>query len=308
VSACLIFLRLLDAGSRYHPACARGLFGRGSVSATFDIDVRLAEMQTLGLAMVGRTSISGVQRKISVNVSADRKTLQVAAGPGRHLLKPQSPVYPELPQNEWLTMRLAEAVGIEIPPCGLVSLADGSLAYVVRRFDRRDTGGKWRQEDFCQLAGKFAREKYTGSAEPCARLVRHYASEPLIELLELFRRMVFSWWTGNGDMHLKNFSLLAGPDTIHRLSPACDLLCTRLAIPDDQLALPVGGRRNGLARADWLRYAEYCGIPRPAAERVLRTITGSLDEALALVPRALLGDEAGRMSSEVLRERSATLE
>jgi serine/threonine-protein kinase HipA len=308
VSACLICLRPLDAGSRYHPSCARRLFGRGSVSATFDIDVRLAEMQTLGLAMVGRTSISGVQRKISVNVSADRKTLQVAAGPGRYLLKPQSQIYAELPQNELLTMRLAETVGIEIPPCGLVSLADGSLGYLVRRFDRPDGGGKLRQEDFCQLAGKFAREKYTGSAEMCARLLRRHASEPLIELLKLFRRTVFSWWTGNGDMHLKNFSLLADADSVYRLSPAYDLLCTRLAIPDDQLALPVDGKRDGLARTDWLRYADYCGIRRPAAERVLRTLARSLDEALALVSRAPLSADARTAYSHLLRDRTVTLE
>ena len=103
------------------------------------------------------------------------------------------------------TGRPVEIAGVEHPACGLLTLADGSLAYVVRRFDRPDGGGKLRQEDFCQ-----------------------YATEPAVESLKLFRQMVFCWWTGNGDMHLKNFSLLTGPDGTVRLSPAYDLLCTRV--------------------------------------------------------------------------------
>jgi serine/threonine-protein kinase HipA len=95
---------------------------------------------------------------------------------------------------------------------------------------------------------------------------------------------------------------------VYRLSPAYDLLCTRLAIPDDQLALLVDGKRDGLARTDWLRYADYCGIRRPAAERVLRTLARSLDEALALVSRAPLSADARTAYSHLLRDRTVTLE
>jgi serine/threonine-protein kinase HipA len=240
--------------------------------------------------MVGRTSLSGVQRKISVNLSADKQTLQVALGRSAFILKPQSSAYPQLPENETVTMRIAEALGVEVPACGLIRLADGSLAYLVRRFDRPTGGGKLLQEDFCQLAVKAAKAKYDGSAELCARLVKRYASEPLVELLKLFRLFVMTWVTGNGDMHLKNFSLLAANDRIYRLSPAYDLVCTRLVIPNDPLALPIVGKRERLLPADWLRFSADCGIPARAAQRVLRNMVAAEEEAKTLLSRSLLSE------------------
>jgi serine/threonine-protein kinase HipA len=305
MSACLVCLRPLDDQGSYHVRCARRLFGTSKPPAAVDID--LAKLHTVGLAMVGRTSLSGVQRKISVNVSSDKQTLQVALGPGRYILKPQATTYPELPQNELLTMRLAESFGVEVPDCGLVHLADRSLAYVVRRFDRPADGGKLRQEDFCQLAVKPAKEKYDGAAELCARLVKAYASEPLIELLNLFRLVLVSWVTGNGDMHLKNFSLLAGKDNIYRLSPAYDLVCTRLVIADDQLALPVAGKRDRLTRSDWIHYGGYCGLRPRVIERILGRIAGSIDGAQSLIADSLLSDGMKAEYSSLVAQRGAAL-
>lgn len=305
MSACLVCLRPLVDEGQYHARCVRRLFGTSKPPAALDID--LAKLHTVALAMVGRTSLSGVQRKISVNLSADKQTLQVALGRSLYILKPQSATYPELPQNELLTMRLAESFGVAVPDCGLVQLADRSLAYVVRRFDRPADGGKLRQEDFCQLALKPAKEKYDGSAELCARLVKAYASEPLVELLNLFRLMVVSWVTGNGDMHLKNFSLLAGPDDIYRLSPAYDLVCTRVVIPDDPLALPVAGKRDRLTRTDWVRYGEYCGLRPRVMERVLGRVAGSLGGAQSLIANSPLSDGMKAQYSAFVSERCAAL-
>jgi serine/threonine-protein kinase HipA len=305
MSVCLVCLRPLDGEDEYHPPCARRLFGTRRPPLAIDID--LAKMHTVGLAMVGRTSLSGVQRKISVNLSSDKQTLQVALGQSQYILKPQSAAYPELPQNEWLTMRLAEVFGVEIPDCGLVHLADRSLAYLVRRFDRPPEGGKLRQEDFCQLAVKPAKEKYDGSAELCARLVKRYASEPLIELLKLFRLVTVSWLTGNGDMHLKNFSLLAGTDNTSQLSPAYDLVCTRLVIPNDLLALTVSGKQDHLKRTDWVQYGQYCGLRPRVIERVFGEMARSLDEAQGFVTRSLLSDDSKAAYSSLLAERGALL-
>jgi serine/threonine-protein kinase HipA len=305
MSACLVCLRPLDGEGDYHPRCARRLFG--TARPPLAVDIELAKLHTVGLAMVGRTSLSGVQRKISVNLSSDKQTLQVALGRSQYILKPQSAAYPELPQNELLTMRLAEVFGVEIPNCGLIHLADHSLAYLVRRFDRPPEGGKLRQEDFCQLAVKPAKEKYDGSAELCAKLVKRYASEPLIELLKLFRLVVVSWLTGNGDMHLKNFSLLAGPDNTYQLSPAYDLVCTRLVIPDDPLALPVAGKQDHLKRADWVQYGQYCGLRPRVIERVLGEMASALGDTQGLVTRSLLSDDSKAEYSSLLAERGSVL-
>ena len=305
MSTCLSCLRPLAAGDGYHARCVRALFDSRRPPTVVDVD--LAKLHTLALAMVGRQSLSGVQRKVSVGLTADKQTLQVALGDSQYILKPQSATYPEMPQNELLTMRIAELAEVQIPACGLVTLADASLAYLVRRFDRLTDGTKQRQEDFCQLALQPAKQKYDGSAELCARLVKKYATEPLIEVLRLFRLVLASWWTGNGDMHLKNFSIVTDASGISRLSPAYDLVCTRLVIEDDDLALPVGGKKSKLTRRDWVAFGEYCGLRPRVIERVFGDVTAALPDAAALVDGAPLSDSAKAAYRALLAERAASL-
>jgi serine/threonine-protein kinase HipA len=242
---CRICLGDVGGESDYHARCARALFGSAKAP---HLDIEVSKLHTAALAMVGHTSLSGAQKKISVNLSADRETLQVAAERGRYILKPQTETYPSLPENEHLTTRLAQLVDLDVGRFGLVSLKDGSLAYIVKRFDRLADGRKVRQEDFCQLAELSPKEKYDSTAERCVKLLQKHASEPLVEILKFYRLLLFSWWTGNGDMHLKNFSLLVDEQGIVRLTPAYDLICTRLVIPDDSLALPICGKKDNLHR------------------------------------------------------------
>ena len=301
---CLKELRSESDDRGYHPRCLRELFG---VSRVPTLDIELARLHTAGLAMVGHTSLSGVQRKVSVKLSFDRATLQVAVEGGRYLLKPQTQVYPALPENEHATTRLAGLVGIGTPPSGLVPLKDDTPAFIISRFDRLPDGAKLRQEDFCQLAEKSPKDKYDGSSELCVRIVREYASEPLVEILKLYRALVFAWWTGNGDMHLKNFSLVASVDGRHRLSPAYDQVSTRLVINDDQLALSVCGKKDNLKRDTWLEFARYCEIPPRAAERVLAEHVAALDQALSLIERSCLPAELKDQYKELLRQRAEIL-
>jgi serine/threonine-protein kinase HipA len=122
-------------------------------------------------------------------------------------------------------------------------------------------------EDFCQLAEVSPAGKYDGTAERCAKLVLRYASDPLIESLKLYRRLVFNWWVGNGDLHLKNLALLRGHDGRWSLSPAYDQLNTRLVLPDDLLALPVCGKRDKLTASTWKELAQRMQLGEKAATR-----------------------------------------
>jgi serine/threonine-protein kinase HipA len=300
---CLVCLREAPEGGDYHPRCLQQLFG---VARVPKIDLELAKMHTLAQATVGHSSISGTQRKISVRLSADRATLHVAIEGGDFILKPQTQTFPHLPENEHVTMRIAQEAGLEVPPCGLVHLHDGSLAYLVRRFDRVD-GRKVLQEDFCQLAGLAPKQKYEGSAELCARLVARHATEPGIESLKLLRLVAFAWWTGNGDLHLKNLSLLRGDDGGYRLSPAYDLLSTMLVVEGDQLALQVAGNRKNVTARQWLEFADYCQVPPRAAARALRGVADALEPALDLVGRTLLPEDMQRAYSKILRARVRSL-
>jgi serine/threonine-protein kinase HipA len=302
---CLVCLEDAPLGDSYHAKCLHRLFG---VRRAPVVDVELAKLYTLAQAMVGHTSLSGVQRKISVGLTADRATLQIAIEGGAFILKPQAQTFPCLPENEQVTMRIAALAGIETPPCGLVRLRDGSLAYLIRRFDRDPPNGKLLQEDFCQLGELSPKQKYEGSAELCARLVKRFASEPVVEAAKLFRRMVFTWWTGNGDMHLKNFSLLRTSDGLYRLSPAYDLLCTSLVVEDEQLALSVGGNKRRVTPRQWFDFAAYCRLTEKAAIRVFSELAKLLEPAVRLVERSRLPAELQERYVALLRDRSATLE
>jgi serine/threonine-protein kinase HipA len=202
---------------------------------------------------------------------------------------------------------LAELVEVAVGQYGLIPLKDGSLAYIVRRFDRLADGRKVRQEDFCQLSELSPKDKYDSSAERCAKLLHKYATEPLIEILKFYRLLVFTWWSGNGDMHLKNFSLLVDENGFVRLTPAYDLLCTRLVITDDQLALPVCGKKDNLRRNLWLEFAKYCQLSERSAARVLRQQADALPEALDLINRSFLPDEMKTSYRQLVEERSQLL-
>ncbi len=301
---CRICLGDLPGDDDYHPRCLRNLFRTSKVP---QLDIEISKLHIAALAMVGHTSLSGIQKKISVSLTPGRATLQVAAEGGRYILKPQTGTYPSIPENEHVTTRMAQLAGIEVSPNGLVSLKDGSLAYVVRRFDRLPNGHKLRQEDFCQLAKKSPKEKYDGSGELCVGLLRKYATEPLVEILKFYRLLVFVWWSGNGDMHLKNFSLLADEEGILRFTPAYDLLCTRLVLPDDRLAFSTLGRDDNFQHSTWLRFAEYCQLPKKTALRVLNKQASILEDATQLIERCFLPDDQKEQYNRLITERTAKI-
>jgi serine/threonine-protein kinase HipA len=306
-AACKVCLEPLDSEDGYHRRCVRRLFGSTRVPR---IDVELAKLHTLAGVMVRHSSLSGVQRKISLGFTQDRASLRVPDIGGEYILKPQTDVYPFLPENEHVTMRLGELFGLDIPPCGLVTLVDGSLAYIIARFDRTSAGQKVRQEDFCQLAVRSPKEKYRGSAELCARLIRRYSGQSGIDILKLYRQLVCSWWAGNGDLHLKNLSLSCPPpgipDRQYQLSPAYDLVCERLVIDDDRMALQMGGRDRRLTRAAWMGFARYCDIPDRAAARILAQPARLMARAEQLVEQSYLPDQMKRAYVLLLRERGET--
>ncbi len=305
MATCRICVRSTAGSLDYHPECLESLFGTKAFPL---LDIELSKLMGLATEMAGKMSISGVQEKVSLRLSDDTTRFEVAPSSGRYILKPEPSRFAFLPENEHLTMRLAELVGIEVPPFGLVELKDKSIAYVIKRFDRFDDGTKLQVEDFCQLAEKPLRGKYQGSGELCVRMLRKYASEPLIEIRNLFKVLLFSWWVSNGDQHLKNFSLLRTAEGRWRLAPAYDLICTRLPIPSDQdLALPICGKKSNLSRQLWLDFAEYSQIPERAAVRLLNEQIDALEPSLALIEASFLPNELKAQYQEIVRQTTELL-
>jgi len=289
MATCRICLKPSDEDLGYHAECLESLFGTQSLPV---LDIELSKMMGLAAEMAGKMSISGVQEKVSLRLSDDKSRFEIAPTGGRYILKPEPSRFAYVPQNEHLTMRLAELIGIEVPPLGLVELKDKAIAYIIKRFDRLDDGTKLQVEDFCQLDEKPIRDKYQGSGELCVRILRKYATEPLIEIRKLFKVLLFSWWASNGDQHLKNFSLMRTTEGRWRLAPAYDLVCTRLPIPSDRdLAMPICGKKSNLTKQQWLDFAEYAGIPERAAVRLLQEQIDGLEPSLRFIEASFLPEE-----------------
>lgn len=308
-SHCLICLDLLDqpeAQGHYHGICLSELFGTTRLPL---IDADRASLPLALWKMAGGVSISGMQPKLSMRLSADRSVLETVEGGGEFILKPQSPKYMFLPENEHVTMRSALRAGIDIPPCGLVHLRDGSLAYIVRRYDRQiGNQTKLRQEDFCQLAQLPSEQKENGSAELCVRLVRKFvAVSPETEIAKLYRRLVFAYLTGNGDLHLKNLSLVIEPDGTPRLSPAYDQVCTCLVIPRDQQTLSICGKRDRLNQETFMQFARYAGLTPEAAGVILRELSQAVPSLHELVSASALPVDLKTAYSAILAGRAAAL-
>jgi serine/threonine-protein kinase HipA len=298
-------LKPTDKDLDYHAECLDLLFGTPTLPV---LDIELSKMMGLAAEMAGKMSISGVQEKVSLRLSDNKSRFEIAPTDGRYILKPEPSRFAFVPQNEHLTMRLAELVGIEVPPFGLVELKDKAIAYVIKRFDRLDDGTKLQVEDFCQLDEKPIRDKYQGSGELCVRILRKYASEPLIEIRKLFKVLLFSWWASNGDQHLKNFSLVRSTEGRWRLTPAYDLICTRLPIPSDRdLAMPICGKKSNLAKQQWLEFAKYSQIPERAAVRLLQEQIDALELSLSFIETSFLPDDQKSQYQEIVRHNTELL-
>ncbi len=292
-------------GGRYHGRCLKKLLGTTRVP---EVDFGLADFVSLGLKLVGRASLAGVQQKVLVNVAGGR--LEVTPT-GTFILKPQSDdtAYPAVPENEAATLALARLVGIETATTGLFPLADGTWALLVRRFDRPGASQRLRFEDFCQLSRLPPKAKYEGSAERCAKVLRAFSASPPFDLVRLFRRWLFAWWVGDDDLHLKNLGLLENaPYGKLTLAPAYDMVSSRFYPNLDRgLAMPVGGKKTNLSLRDWREFAEYCELKAPLAEKIIAQVVAAERPALELIGRSLLPAQFKEVYMDLIRHRTDVL-
>jgi len=202
-----------------------------------------------------KMSIQGVQPKLSAILDTSKEIFEIVDRGGRYILKPQNNFYPELPENESLTMKLAEKTGIEVPVNGMVYSSDERLTYFIKRFDRYGRNKKLAIEDFAQLAQKTRETKYDYSMEKLITIIDEFCTFPVIEKTKLFKLVIFNFLVGNEDMHLKNYSLI-NRDNKTELSPAYDLLNTTIAVAnaEEEIALPLAGKKRNLTRNDLLAY------------------------------------------------------
>lgn len=251
---CLYCYQELDTEGDFHATCSTRFFGTPQPPV---LDYTMAEMTELAREVVeSSVTIPGVQPKLSLGFIKDvlqdgskgRLTVMDALG-GNYILKPQNDTFPQMPENEHLTMRMAEICSIPVVPSSLIRLKSGELSYITKRIDRTGTGEKIHMLDMFQILEAF--DKYKSSMEKVGNAVAEHSSNTLMDLLRLFEIIVFCYLTGNNDMHLKNFSLILNNEE-WTLSPAYDLLNVNLHLPEDneETALTINGRKRKLSKSD----------------------------------------------------------
>lgn len=268
---CLFCYQALERGETdFHPHCSKKMFGNAVLP---ELHYTLTDIESLALEIVrSQITIPGVQPKLSVDIEKEksgRKRFTIVGLWGRYILKPQTNQYEYLPENEDLTMHLAELAKIKTVPHSLIRFRDGSLAYITKRIDRDHKGRKIPMEDMCQLTEKLTEHKYKGSYEQIAKKITVFSSTPVLDLMNYFEVLLFCYLTGNADMHLKNFSLYKGTGA-YTLTPAYDLLSTKLVLPEDneELALTLNGKKRKLKKVDFDQLLKSFGVEEKAIQNV----------------------------------------
>ncbi len=293
---CNICGRETDKGDRYHSACLQTLFGSSRLPT---VDLSLSEISIEAQKMAGKMSISGVQPKLSI-VRAGSRLVPVQMG-GRFILKPQTQTFRHLPENENLCMNIAANLGIDVPLHGLFDLKDGSKAYIVCRFDRTEKGEKKRCEDFAQILGQ---KKYAGSVEQMGHMLKQISEFPGLDVQLLFERILLFFLLGNGDAHLKNYSILETSDGSLRLSPAYDIVCSKLVIPDEgDSALTINGKHDKIKRYDFEALSERLDIPMKARDNIFGKMNAVSEIAKQKIPGSYLPVKDQKKVIEIIEER-----
>lgn len=261
---CLYCYQELKPGQKdFHPACARRFFGSGGVPI---LPYSRQNINELAREVIeSHTTVTGVQPKLSMDINRGGRDepdrLTIVGLWGRYILKPKSDTYPWLPEDEDLTMHLATLARIQVVPHALIRFSDGELTYITRRIDRDDDGRKYLMEDACQLSERLASDKYKSSYENVGKLIRSYSSMPQLDVVNYWEVVVFSWLTGNSDMHLKNFSLFCRIPGLYTLTPAYDLLNVHLLFDDpEELALTLDGRKRKINRQNFVNAMRTTGL------------------------------------------------
>ena len=313
MSKCLFCYQELEEGQRdFHPACAKKFFGKTEAPVlpySRDNINDLAKESVLS-----RTVVTGVQSKLSMDVNKGGKDepdrLTIVGLWGRYILKPKSKEFPWMPEVEDLTMHLAEIAKIDVVPHTLIRFSDGELAYLTRRIDRDRQGEKFLMEDFCQISERSTADKYKSSYERIAKLIKLHSSAPMLDLVNFWEVVVFSWITGNSDMHLKNFSLISKTPGQYVLSQAYDLVNVHLVFPEDdeELALTLDGRKKHINKQNFVRAMASSGLGDKVIERIFRKFVDVAPRWFAFIDNSFLPAEQKEKYNEAIEANVVKLQ
>jgi serine/threonine-protein kinase HipA len=272
------------------------------------------EIDKLALEVVkNHTTITGVQPKISLHLVAGEnklasKKFTIVGLWGGYILKLPTTHYPQLPEVEDLTMHLAELARIRVVPHSLIRLRSGELAYITKRIDRVKKK-KLHMEDMCQLTERLTEDKYRGSYEQIAKAILKYSVNPGLDVVNFFEQVLFSFLTGNADMHLKNFSLIYEPVNGPMLSPAYDMVATSLVNPadDEDMALTLNAKKKKLKRQDFIAAFTASRLDSKQQENIFNKMDKAKDKWISFIDTSFMNKDFKTAYIRLIEERFSRL-
>ena len=315
---------LASGYSTYSPSCLRKVFGGKKVSHFLDFSIN-DDTEVDIAAAINKISISGVQEKISAIIKKGKIIVTPEEEAGRYILKP-IPEYKGLrfrhniPANEHLTMQIASQVyKINTAENALAFFADGNPLYITKRFDYRVDGSKIKQDDFASIAGKTERNsgkdfKYSGSYEDIANLLKQSVSAWRVEMEKFFTLVVFNYLFGNGDAHLKNFSLQETDGGDYVLTPAYDLMNTSIHVNDGDFALQDGLIPESAysdvyssslhpCKDDFITFGTRIGVLPKKIVSIIDMFATEQPKVYELIEKSFLEEKVKRMYKQSYQER-----
>lgn len=306
---CLYCYKLLDDTTfgDFHEQCSVDFFGTKQ-QPVFEHSFK--QMAELAKNVVERSvAVPGVQPKLSLSIVNDtiqdgnkgRLTVVGALG-GNYIFKPPSEQFPEMPENEHVTMRIAEAFGINTVKSSLIRLQSGELSYITKRIDRTEAGEKIHMLDMFQITEAF--DKYKSSMEKVGKALNEYSDNTLLDKLYFLELGIFSFLTGNNDMHLKNFSMIHSGET-WILAPAYDLLNVAIVNPDDteELALTIEGKKKKLKWEHFERLGIGLGLNQKQIKGIAKRFQKNKPIAIEWIDNSFLSAEYKEKYKTLLEER-----
>lgn len=309
---CLYCYQLLHENEiDFHGTCSKKIFG---VSIPPVLPYSEKNMDDLAKSVIqAQTVITGVQPKLSLHLAAAEqpslaKKFTIVGMWGEYILKPPSPYYQQLPEVEDVTMHLASIAKISVVPHCLIRLSTGNLAYITKRIDRVKKK-KVHIEDMCQLTNRLTEDKYRGSYEQVAKAILKYSINPGLDLINFFELVLFSFLTGNADMHLKNFSLIHQPEMGPVFAPAYDLVATALVNPADEedLALTLNGKKKKINLNDFIAAFSTHGLDAKQQENIFKKMAKAKKSWLEFIDLSFLSEEMKLSYKNLVHERFARL-
>lgn len=303
---CLYCYEPLENGTDFHEKCSMEFFGTTTPPI---IPYTIDQMAKLAKSVVERSvAVPGVQPKLSMSLvketqeQADTRLTVVGALGGQYIFKPPSHQFTEMPENEHLTMRMAEAFGIRVVPSSLIKLSSGELSYVTKRIDRSEKGKKTHMLDMFQITEAF--DKYKSSMEKVGKALDSYSNNTLLDKIFYFELAVFSFLTGNNDMHLKNFSMIESPSG-WILAPAYDLLNVSIVLPEDteELALTLEGKKRKLKKVHFEHLGQGLGLTEKQIQGVFKRMFKNKPKAIKWIDHSFLSNDMKAAYKDILKTR-----